>query len=230
LSHRSVALTADREFIGTTWTQFLFVNEIDFYNRLRGNTLVEKDGQTRRAIDWLGQRKSCLLDGVRFHGHWVSLANKQQAKPNDEFLIITINTFAHAALGSYQRRWSIETFFQSIKQREFHLESTHIDDLERLRKLFALVAIAFSVCLHIGRWSDKHVKPIEIKNHGYIANSFFRHRLEAWRRALRILTYEIGLFIDEIAQVLNPTVHNTGWIQDINAIYLFIYINFPSLA
>lgn len=60
LSHRSVALTADREFIGTIWVKFLFSSQIDFYIRLRSNTLVERDGQTRHAIDWLGERKSCM--------------------------------------------------------------------------------------------------------------------------------------------------------------------------
>ena len=73
------------------------------------------------------------------------------------------NTFAHQTLDIYQRRWSIETFFQSIKQRGFRLEDTHLGDLERLRKLFALVAIAFTVCLHIGQWSDQYQKPIKVK-------------------------------------------------------------------
>ncbi len=70
LSHRSVALTADREFIGATWVKFLFSSQIDFYIRLRSNTLVEKDGLVRHAADWLGERKRCLLDGVRIHNHW----------------------------------------------------------------------------------------------------------------------------------------------------------------
>ena len=208
LAHRSVALTADREFIGTAWVKFLFTSQTDFYIRLRSNTLVEKDGQIRHAIDWLGERKNCLLDGVRIHDHWVSIAIKRQTKPDDEYLIVMTNTFAHCALANYQRRWSIETFFQSVKQRGFRMEDTHLNKPDRLRKLFALVAIAFAVCLHIGRWCDQHVKPIEIKNHGYKANSFFRHGLECWRRALRTLTYELDLFIEVIAQVVNPPVQN----------------------
>lgn len=143
------------------------------------------------------------------HRGAVSLAIKRQTKPDDEYLIVMTNTFAHCALSHYQRRWSIETFFQSVKQRGFRLEDTHLNDLERLRKLFALVAIAFAVCLHIGRWSDQHQKPIEVKNHGYKANSFFRHGLECWRRALRTLTDELELFIEAILQALKPPVCNT---------------------
>lgn len=204
LHNRSVTLLADREFIGNDWVKFLFVSEVDFYIRLRSNTLVEKDGQTRSVSDWLGGRKRCLLDGVKIHGHWVSLAIKCLANQQDEYLIVITNTFAHCALSNYQRRWSIETFFQSVKQRGFRLEDTHLQDLERVRKLFALVAIAFTVCLHIGRWSDENQKPIEVKNHGYKANSFFRHGLECWRSALRTMSYEIDLFIQVIDQALNP--------------------------
>lgn len=206
LTNRSVALLADREFIGNDWVKFLFISQVDFYIRLRSNTLVSKDGQTRHATDWLGDRKKCLMDGVRIHDHWVSLAIKRRAKKDDEYLIVMTNTFAHWALDRYQRRWSIETFFQSVKQRGFRLEDTHLNSLERLRKLFALVAIAFTVCLHIGRWSDQHQKPIEIKNHGYKANSFFRHGLECWRRALRTLSYELELFIQIVEQALNQAI------------------------
>ena len=89
------------------------------------------------------------------------------------------------------------------------MEDTHLDKIDHLRKLFGLVAIAFAVCLHIGRWGDQHIKPIEIKNHGYKANSLFCHGLECWRRALSTLTYELNLFIEVIAQVLNPPVRST---------------------
>ncbi len=208
LSNRSVAVLADREFVGSSWIEYLFASQIDFYIRLRCNTLVSKDGQTRHATDWLGERKKCLLDGVEVHGHWVSLAIKRLNSKDDEYLIVMTNTYAYRALGMYQLRWSIETFFQSIKQRGFRIEDTHLNDLERLRKLFALVAIAFTICLHIGRWSDQHQKPIEIKNHGYKANSFFRHGLECWRSALRTMSHELNLFIRVIEQALSLPVNN----------------------
>ncbi len=210
LGNRSVTLVADREFIGAHWVKFLFTEQVSFYIRLRHNTLVEKDGRIRHAPDWLGDRETCLLDGVKIHGYWVSIAIKRLASQDDVYLIVMTNTFAHQALDNYQRRWSIETFFQSVKQRGFHLETTHLNDLERLRKLFALVAVAFTVCLHIGRWSDQHQKPIEVKNHGYKANSFFRHGLECWRSALRTMGHTLNLFIQVIEQTVAPPICNTG--------------------
>ena len=74
LTGRSVAIIGDREFVGTTWIKFLFTSGVDFYIRLRSNTIVEKNGHVRHAIDWLGQRKTCLLDGVKIHNHWATVA------------------------------------------------------------------------------------------------------------------------------------------------------------
>lgn len=42
-----------------------------------------------------------------------------------------------------------------------------------MRKLFALVSMAFILALQTGILVDKH-KPITIKNHGYKENSYFR--------------------------------------------------------
>lgn len=76
--------------------------------------------------------------------------------------------------------------------------------MERLRKLFALVAIAFAACSYIGRWANEHQKPVEVKNHGYKADSFFWYGLECWRSALRIMSRKLDLFIQVIEQALNP--------------------------
>lgn len=74
LAGRSVAVIGDREFVGSTWVKFLFTSGVDFYIRLRSNTLVEKNGQIRHVTDWLGHRKKCLLNGVKIHNHWAIVA------------------------------------------------------------------------------------------------------------------------------------------------------------
>lgn len=123
LSNRSVALLADREFVGSDWVKFLFVSQVDFYIRLRRTTLVSKDGQTRHATDWLGERKKCLLDGVEIHGHWVSLAIKRLDSKDDGYLIVMTNTFAHQALDRYQRRWSIA---DAARKRSFKASNNEV--------------------------------------------------------------------------------------------------------
>jgi len=104
---------------------------------------------------------------VLISGHYLSVAIKPLP---DDYLIVLTNTFAHQALRTYRQRWTIETFFQSIKERGFHLEATHLKDLTRIHKLIALVALAFTCCLVVGLWQNRN--DILLKNHSYKANSF----------------------------------------------------------
>jgi transposase len=70
-------------------------------------------------------------------------------------LAIVTNTKAAHALSNYRNRWRIEVLFESLKTRGFNLEDTHIDEPIRLRKLFALCAIAFVFCFLTGLMADK---------------------------------------------------------------------------
>jgi hypothetical protein len=53
------------------------------------------------------------------------------------------------ALSDYARRWEVETLFGCLKTRGFCLEATHVTEPERLRKLLALVALAFCWAQHV---------------------------------------------------------------------------------
>ncbi len=64
------------------------------------------------------------------------------------------------------------------------MEDTHLKDTDRIAKLFALTNIAFVICLTIGCYADACEKEIPIKNHGYKANSYFRHGLNIIRDIL----------------------------------------------
>jgi transposase len=89
------------------------------------------------------------------------------------FLIGTVEDPKH--LGQiYRKRWTIESFFQSLKGRGFDIESTHIKDTDRLRKLVAIVCIAFAVCISFGIYQHEKVQKIKIKKHGYKERSFCR--------------------------------------------------------
>lgn len=75
--------------------------------------------------------------------------------------------FAH-----YRYRWSIETFFESLKKRGFRLEETHLKKLDRLKKLMGLVSLAFVFCWQIGYYYHQYRAAIPLKSNGYKANSF----------------------------------------------------------
>ena len=197
-SERIGCLIADREFIGQQWYNFLLQSRIPFFIRLPKHHYFSIGGLELKAEQLLQKRNKCLLDNVLIGGHYLSVAIKRL--PND-YLIVLTNTFAHQALNTYRQRWTIEIFFQSIKKRGFHIESTHLQDLNRLHKLITLVALAFTCCLMVGLWLDQNRKSIAHKNHGYKANSFFRHGLDFIRQAYRELHCQLQP-LEHVFQIL----------------------------
>ena len=125
---------------------------------------------------------------------WLSLAIKRLDK--GQFVSVITNTFAKQALVEYRNRWSIEVFFQALKKRGFDLEASHLKDPQRLCKLFALCAMAFTICFVQGKF-DHRTQPIPRKNHGYKAYSFFRKGLDNIRDAFR-LDHELTHFLQWI--------------------------------
>lgn len=79
----------------------------------------------------------------------------------------------------------METCFQAFKSRGFDLETTHLKDLAKLKKLVAFVSIAYGMCVRLGIHYHEQVKEIKVKKHGYKANSFFRHGLNLMREFVK---------------------------------------------
>ena len=78
----------------------------------------------------------------------------------------------------YRLRWEIENLFQSLKGRGFHWEDTRITKYFRIKKIMALLAIAFSWAHKVGEWKHDFVKPLLIKKHGRPEQSLFRYGLD----------------------------------------------------
>lgn len=97
--------------------------------------------------------------------------------------------FASAGLGwldqLYAKRWTIEQCFRNLKGRGFNLEATHLRCRHKLRKLVALVSLAYACCLGVGLQADQKRQPIARKNHGYPATSYSRHGLNILRQLTR---------------------------------------------
>jgi len=156
---------------------------------------------------WLGGRQKRRMDNVKVWGHYLSIELKRlETKAKEikhQYLFILTNAVAKGACEAYKGRWSIEVFFQSVKGRGFRIEQTHLQDLERLRKLFALASLAFALCLSMGIWWNECQQAIEVKNHGYKQNSFFRHGLNKIRECLRLRRHQIlKKFIQFIDQLI----------------------------
>src|SRR3954462_10150042 len=65
-------------------------------------------------------------------------------------------------LEQYANRWEIETLFGCLKTRGFCFEDTHLTAGERINKLVALLALAFTWAHLTGEWLTQH-QPIRFK-------------------------------------------------------------------
>jgi len=48
------------------------------------------------------------------------------------------------AMAIYKERWQIETAFRALKTSGFNIEDTHLTEIERIEKPFALMIVAFT--------------------------------------------------------------------------------------
>jgi Transposase DDE domain len=195
------SFTADREFIGDQWYKYLIINKIRFFIRLPKSHRLILDGIDYRIdvlIDTHVSKGEKHLQNIEMHGiQGLGIGLRKLPKDGkkrliDDYLAILTNCPKTNALKEYKKRWTIETFFQSIKERGFDIEQTHLNQADRLKKLFTFVCLAFVMCLSIGVYHHENVKSIPIKNHGYKQNSFFRVGLDKIKRALDHVYDDIG--------------------------------------
>jgi hypothetical protein len=179
-------LCADREFIGKVWFSYLRREGIPCRIRVRANTQVTNGRGLPVAARQLfrhcrvGHREALrgarVIWGERWHISGMRL-------PKGEYVIVIAERETQTALEDYARRWEVETLFGCLKTRGFCLEATHVTDPERLKKLLALVALAFCWAHVAGEWLSAR-KPLPLKKHGRKAVSIFRHGLDHLRRIL----------------------------------------------
>ncbi|WP_345071031.1 transposase, partial [Hymenobacter fastidiosus] len=78
-----------------------------------------------------------------------------KALAEGEFLFL-FGTAGLTSLGQfYAKRWTIEQCFQNLKERRFNLENSHLRSHDKLRKLVALVSLAYAFCLSVGQATDR---------------------------------------------------------------------------
>jgi hypothetical protein len=88
---------------------------------------------------------------------------------NDNYLYLIGSECAKNLGTLYRNRWSIEVCFQSFKKRgdspmRFDLESTHLRNPEKLKKLLVFTSLALVLCVNLGIFLHEKVKKVEVKN------------------------------------------------------------------
>lgn len=186
-------LTADREFIGTSWFSYLQKEGILFRIRIRKNTLIATSKGSFMAasaiFDHLALGQSLVLSHRRtMWGLQVYLVGcKLKA---GKYLIIVTNAKPKTALADYAQRWKIEVLFGILKSRGFQFEETHVTDLERISKLLALLTLSVVWALKIGEWRHQQ-KPLRVKKHGRLAKSMFRYGFDFLQTTLFALDLKV---------------------------------------
>ena len=194
----------DREFIGHRWLKFLKTQGIKFCIRIPKHHKITRfchlDTKINTVEELLVDRKvirikNCMIDGV-----WGNMYAKQL---KDDILFLFGTAKMEYLPQLYKKRWRIECFFQNVKKRGFNLEDTHLSKLEKLKKLVALVSIAYAFAANMGLHHHKRIEPIPIKNHGYKANSFSRKGINLIREGIRKdWKRDLDLFYDLVIKFL----------------------------
>ncbi len=201
-------LFGDREFIGGKWSAFLLKKGIHFIMRIKVNFMIANakgmpvSAKTLFRDQKVGEYK--VLKGLR-------IVNSQSVYavgallPGGEYLILATDKNPVTALENYKKRQGIETLFQCLKGRRFNFEDTHITFPDRIDKLIALLAIAFSWCHATGEWCTSRT-PIKIKKHGRKAVSIFRRGLDHIARILHNISEMAHEFNKNLKFILEPLI------------------------
>jgi hypothetical protein len=199
------SLLGDREFIGKAWFAFLRRHRIKFQMRLKKDTLI-RNARGKLVAAWrlfAATRVNHMLVIPEARRMWgMDLFVSGCYLGSGEYLILVSPEYVAAPNEQYSKRWGIETLFGALKSRGFNLEDTRLQDPERVSRLLALLAIAFTWAFIVGQWQAA-VKELKLKKHGYPPKSVFRLGLNMlcrlvtnlerfdladWRRVIKLLS------------------------------------------
>jgi len=176
---RIAVLIMDREFIGYKWLTWLKQEHIPFCVRVpKHHQITLNDGTKIKAEQLVEKGKKVYLRDVFVDLVRVNMSISIDANGD---LLYLIGTSKPSELGQiYRKRWTIEVFFQALKARGFNMEASCLKSIEKYRKLFALVSIAYTLCWATGI-EDGRLNPVKVKKHGYPQFSVFRRGLNLMR-------------------------------------------------
>lgn len=179
-------IVADREFVGDKWIEFLNVNKLNYYIRIRENFYVTKtkNGDKIKA-SWLFNdlniNQCKAIPNIYYLNNqlcYLSASKIKNKKGIPELQIIISFNNTQNAIEIYKDRWQIETAFKTLKSSGFNIEDTHLTDLMRIEKLLSIVIVAFTWAYIVGIHLHENVKPIRILKHGKRAKSFVKYGLQ----------------------------------------------------
>ena len=179
--HNISGLLGDREFIGKKGWAWLTNNSIPYLVRVKKNQkIIDAQNQERTVSSLFSDLKINKIRVLRnprwMSDQWVWLSRMKLE--SGELLILAGNQYFKKPMTVYGYRWEIETLFQRLKGRGFHWEETRLTTPDRIKKMMALLSIAFCWSHKMGEWKHKEIKPLQVKKHGRLEQSLFRYGLD----------------------------------------------------
>lgn len=204
---RIAMLIMDREFIGYKWLNWLKKEQISFCVRVpKHHQITLQDGTKVQAEELVEKGKKVYLRDVFVNLTRVNVSISLDANGD---LLYLIGTSKPSELGKvYRKRWTIEVFFQALKARGFNMEDSCLKSIEKYRKLFALVSMAYTICWATGI-EDGRLNPVKVKKHGYPQYSVFRRGLNLMRAFFK------NKILDPINRTLDLALSKLELIQKI---------------
>ena len=163
--------------MGKPWFADLMKHQIQFRLRIKKNRMSSRSNgplsPAENVFRSLPLSTACqLVDRRLVCGHplWVT----GMRLPSGDYLIVVTHDDSSQVLNDDANRWKIEVLFESLKSRAFNFEAVNLKDQEALKRLLAVITLAFCWAYHVGAWLNE-IKPIRIKTHQRPAKSVFRY-------------------------------------------------------
>lgn len=209
-AQRIKALTADREFIGKAWIDYLIKHKIPFFIRIKENRLVEWGAEMKHIAVFFQHLNVRQKRHIHFNldGHLLFFAGTR-SKKGELVIVMSNQDLGLKILEIYKKRWTIELLFGNCKKNGFNLEDTHLVNLERIEKLFAVVCSALLLCFMVGHVEEKNFPTPFKKTVETPAFSTFRRGFDFLRKLLiqtRNLALKLILFLLSPHQKLNKSL------------------------
>lgn len=184
-------MTADREFIGKDWFNWLKEQKIPFLIRLKSNFILENGLSYKKKIKGIFRYYVPKEKLLKLFGIELRIMGK---RINKKDLLVVATNSDELFIEDYSNRWMIETMFSCFKTRGFNLESTKMKDNYKIDKLVALISIAYCWCIKVGKYFKNKDSKIR-KTTGYSRKSFFKIGAESITTAIIRKTFDFKFYL-----------------------------------
>jgi len=160
------SLTADREFIGEKWFNWLKENKIPFVIRLKSNSLIDENyfgsKDLKELFSHIKKDEFYAFGKTEIFNTELYLGGIKATKSKEALILVSDHKMDKETLSTYKKRWEIETLFGALKSKGFNFEESKLTEGYKIEKLMAFLSIAFVWSILAGDYREIE-KPIPIK-------------------------------------------------------------------